>query len=262
MWLADVQRFADLPYVLVHDPATVIDNVDVDRIMHLRIGASGIHLKHSLVLAAFGVGELLRELIFLLILCGFFLGTALASLPSMLILVPCRCLSLATAFLLKEPDGHVVYLLFSDTVADRHEQGRVEYWPVRQFCQAAQVLHIRVLADYLYRLLVREAKLVLDNHCADYHTGRLVAGTFEVVVQTGVVYLLQLRPRKSVAKYNPAVVLVQIVKGRPEQIQRQLLVLVLRCILHSLLLLTLQRYKFYVKTSNKYTTNLLLINEL
>jgi hypothetical protein len=46
---------------------------------------------------------------------------------------------------------------------------------------------------------------VLDNHCADYHTGRLVAGTFEVVVQTGVVYLLQLRPRKSVAKYNPAV---------------------------------------------------------
>lgn len=90
MWLADVQRFADLPYVLVHDPATVIDNVDVDRITHLCIGASGIHLKHSLVLAAFGVGELLRELIFLLILCGFFLGTALASLPSMLILVPCR----------------------------------------------------------------------------------------------------------------------------------------------------------------------------
>ena len=47
------------------------------------------------------------------LLCGFFLGTALASLPSMLILVPCRCLSLAAAFLLKEPDGHVVYLLFS-----------------------------------------------------------------------------------------------------------------------------------------------------
>ena len=43
MWLADVQRFTDLPYVLVHAPATVIDNVDVDRITHLRIGASGIH---------------------------------------------------------------------------------------------------------------------------------------------------------------------------------------------------------------------------
>lgn len=92
-------------------------------------------------------------------------------------------------------------------------------------------------------LLVREIHLMLDNHRCNDHPSRLVACALVFIMQPGVVNLLQFGPRKSIAEYDPTVRLVQVVKRRPEDVQRQLSIFILRRICHLLFPLTPQRYK-------------------
>ena len=66
---------------------------------------------------------------------------------------------------------------------------------------------------------------ILASYGSEYKAVRLVAGTILGVVQTGVVFTLQLRPRKQVTHGHPAVRLVYPLEGRAEQIEAQLLVM-------------------------------------
>ena len=66
---------------------------------------------------------------------------------------------------------------------------------------------------------------ILASYGSEYKAGRLVAGTILGVVQTGVVFTLQLRPRKQVTHGHPEVRLVYPLEGRAEQIEAQLLVM-------------------------------------
>lgn len=66
---------------------------------------------------------------------------------------------------------------------------------------------------------------MLDDHGDNDETGRFVSCTFDLVVEFGIVPLFYLCPRKKVAKHNSTVGLVQLFKGRAEQIEGQLLIL-------------------------------------
>ena len=66
---------------------------------------------------------------------------------------------------------------------------------------------------------------MLDDHGTNDETGRFVSCTFDLVVEFGIVPLFYLCLREKIARYNPTVGLVQLFKGRAEQVEGQLLIL-------------------------------------
>lgn len=254
--VTNIQCLTNAMYISVHDLTAVMDDVDIYRVAYLCIGTSSVHLQHSFVASALRVCKLLGERIFLrAVFLTLFLGsstvTLCPSIPIVVLAIALLRFGLAPFLLFKQTDSHFVYLLISDALADCDEQRGIENRLVGQLRETAHILHVWVLLDNLDGLLIREVHLVLDDHRGNNHPGWLVACTLILVVQFRVVDLLQFGPGKSIAQYDPTVGLVQAVKRRPEDIQRQLSVFILRRILHLLFSLTLQSYQLNVKSPNK-----------
>lgn len=244
----NLQCFANAMYVSVHNLASVMDDVNIYGVAYLCVGTCGVHLQHSLMEPALRVCELLGErvLLYAIFLTLFLGGSVVILCPGISIVglvLALLSFGLAPSLLFKQTDGHLVYLLFGDALADCGEQRGIENRLVGQLRETTHVLHVGILLDYSDGLLIRETHLVLDNHRSNDHPGRLVACALVFIMLSGVVDLLKFSPRKSIAEYDPTVGLVQVIKRRPEDVQRQLSVFILRRILHFLFPLTLQRYK-------------------
>ena len=237
--VTDLQHLANAMYVSVHDITTVMDNINIYGVTHLCVDIRGIHLQHSFMESAFRVLELLGESIVpytvyhILFLAGSVVILC-SGIPVIGLVFSLFRLGPAPSLLFEQPDAHFVYFLVGDALANCDKQRWIKNRLVGQLRQATHILHIRIFLDNPDGLLIIETHLVLDNHRCNDHTGWIVACDFVLVMQFGVVYLLQFGPRKSIAEYDPTVGLVKIVKRRLEDAQRQLSVFILRPILHLL----------------------------
>ena len=173
----DTEFLAYFRRVFVNLAAGSLKKGGIYRIADLRICTCGINLQDSLVLPVLRVCKLSRIRVFRLWFRRF------------ISFVPGILFCMLTAFfkdvlLLKEQfGGHGVNLLFADSLADSDKQTGVEYRLVGELGQSAEILHVGILADDVYRLLVGKTKFVLDYHRTHYHTGRLVASSFLFVVK-------------------------------------------------------------------------------
>lgn len=165
----DAKLFAHLQSVLAYLTAGCLKKGGIHWISYLCIGTGGIHFQKPFVLTALRICEFCR----IRVIC-LRLGRLLAFVLGFLLPLAATFF-LQTKLLLKHLRGHGVDFLLADTLANGDEQAWIEDGSVRKLRQTAEVLHVGILTDDVYRLLVRKTEFVLDYHCTDYHTGWLVA---------------------------------------------------------------------------------------
>lgn len=109
-----------------------------------------------------------------------------------------------------------------DPLADGREQRRVEDRPLGILCQAAHVLHVGVLLDGEYRLLIGKTELVFDDKGGDNHTSRAIGSPDCVILQSLVIAPLIFRPWKRISHLHPSVGLRLTLKRTLHLIEGQL----------------------------------------
>ncbi len=230
---------ADTADEAVHDTASVINDIHINRIAHFGISTGGIYLQHTFVLTSFAVCE------GCCILVHGGNGRRLLTMVSSFVLLVLLHLFLHLLLTLQKSLGHLVDVIVADTFAQVDEEGRVKYRLVGELTKSAEILHVGILLNHLDGVLVGQTGDMLDDHGTYHHAGRLGAGSCCLVLECLTVQLLILILGKMVAQPNPAVGLVQPFKGGPETVDGQLLVSWLKS--HLLVSFNTQRYSFFVK---------------